>query len=145
MGIFSDIKTAKPTLSSVYLQPGVSEVEILQCKSGKKRIGGVGFFVVELKVIKSSNEAMPPGHLCSWMVTLNNDPALGNIKTFLAVANGINLEEDPEAIDEAGAEEVCSAANPLKGYIMRASASNIKTKANKDFTKVAWELLKEAA
>jgi len=133
MGKFSGIKEAKVSQGGVYLKPGVYKTKVVACKSGTTR-AGVGFFVVELEALESNNPELPPGTICSWMVTLDKEPALGNIKSFLAVVNNISEKQ----IDEDGVDLVCSAANPLAGKVLKASAVNIKTKAGKDFTKVTW-------
>jgi hypothetical protein len=39
-------------------------------------------------------------------------------------------------VDEAGVEALISAANPAAGIKVKAEATNIKTRAQKDFTKV---------
>jgi hypothetical protein len=130
MGLFAGIKDAKVSQGGVYLKPGVFTTRIEACKSGKTR-ANVVFFVVELDILESNNSELPPGTRCSWMVTLDKEPALGNIKAFLAVATDSKEEE----IDEAGVELVVSADNPLKDTIVRVSAVNIKTKAGTDFTK----------
>jgi len=140
MGMFATIKEAKVSQGSVYLKPGVYKTKINACKSGKTR-AGIGFFVVELEAIESSNPDLPPGSACSWMVTLDKEPALGNIKSFLSIAT----DTPEEQIDEAGVELVCSAANPLKGTLLKCSAINIKTKAGKDFTKCNWQATDQSA
>lgn len=135
MGVFGGIAGAKYSEGGVYLKPGVFRLEILAVKYIKTapHSGSKDAFVVEFKVIESSNPDLLPGSLPSWMVTLDKAPALGNIKQFLTTA----VEDaTDEAITEAAVEYVVSPAQPLKGVIVRASAVNIKTKANRDFTKV---------
>jgi hypothetical protein len=135
MGLFAGIKEAKVSQGGVYIEPGVYKSRIDACKSGKTR-AGVGFFVVELEHLESNNLKHPPGTKVSWMVTLDKEPALGNIKAFLAAASNSKEEE----IDDAGAELVVSAENPLKDTVLKISAVNIQTKAGTPFTKCAFEL-----
>jgi hypothetical protein len=44
-------------------------------------------------------------------------------------------------VTKAAVAKVVSAANPLEGIILRASAQNITTKAGNPFTKVSWMVL----
>jgi hypothetical protein len=143
MGLFSGIKEAKPSQGGTYLEAGIYQSRIDACKSGKAR-DGIGFFVVELEHLQSNNPHHPAGSRVSWMVKLDPsylETALGNIKTFLAVAGDCDESE----VDEAGTELAVSAANPLKGVVLNISATNIKTKAGKDFTKAMFKLVKEVA
>jgi hypothetical protein len=65
---------------------------------------------------------------------LDNDAALGNIKHFLSVAAGKDIKD----VTEADGEESVSEENPFGGLSIRVMAVNIKTRANKDFTKVTF-------
>lgn len=136
MGLFDKIKDAKSSLG-VYLLPGVYLLEVDNLKQGQAR-DGRSFVVAEFKVLESSEPARPIGSKVSWMVMLDKkyeETALGNIKAFLST-----LTATPEhEVDAPGVEMAFSAANPCAGFKIRASASNIKTKARGvDFTKVAW-------
>lgn len=133
MGLFSGIKDAKVSRGGVYLEPGVYTARVEACKSGVTR-KGAGFFVVEMTVLESNNPKFTKGSSVSWMVVLDKEPSLGNIKHFAAIAT--NTPEDE--IDEAGIELIVSAENPLRGTILEISATNIKTKAGGDFTKVVF-------
>jgi hypothetical protein len=74
------------------------------------------------------------------MVTMDKEPALGNIKQFVQT---ILPEADFDAMTEAQCEQlilgICDEKlNPLKGRFARFAATEIMTKANRPFTKVKW-------
>jgi hypothetical protein len=127
---------AKSSQGGVYLLPGKYALECRANKSSKTR-DGREFFVAEFSILESSNAERPVGTAVSFMVMLdkNLETALGNIKGYVAGLFGI-----PEAeVDEAGVEQLITAENPGQGMKVRAIATNIKTRAGKDFTKVIWE------
>jgi len=132
MGLFDDIGKAQYFEGGKYIGPGAYKAKILKVKQDKTR-NGRPFFVTELEVLETSDpKEFPVGTSFSWMVMLDQDAALGNIRHFLAVASDAPINE----IGKADAEEAISEANPLAGVIVRISATNIKTKQGKDFTKV---------
>lgn len=137
MGRFSNIGSAKSSQGGVYFLPGAYALECKANKSGKTREGRE-FFVAEFEILESTNPERAVGTQVSFMVMLdkNQDTALGNIKGYLAALCGIP-EQD---VDEAGVEAMVSAANPGMGMKVKALASNIKTRAGKDFTKIIWEI-----
>lgn len=129
---FAGIGQAEVFETGVYIQPGVYLAEVKKVKQGETRKKRE-FFVVEMKVLETSDiKAHPVGSDMTWMVMMDQDAALGNIKHFLNVAGDIPLEEisEQDALDAVGQE------NPLQGTKLRIIATNIKTKAQKDFTKV---------
>lgn len=136
MSVFAGIGKVKPSEGGVYVIPGVYACEIQALKSGKAR-DGVPFFVAELLITESDNPQRPVGSMMSWMVKLSPaylDTALGNIKGFLATLADLPSSD----IDEAGVEAAVSAANPFADHKIRLSATEVKTKAGKPFTKVSW-------
>lgn len=135
MGLFSGIREAKVSQGGVYIAPGVYRSKILAVKQGTTR-KGVGFFVVELEHLKSNNESHPAGARVSWMVTLDKDAALGNVKEFLSIVT----DTPEEQIDEEGVDLITSAQNPLKDTIVDISAINKPTKAGGEYTRVSWSL-----
>lgn len=140
MGLYGGIKGAKYSEGGVYLKEGVFALEIQSVKSIKTRQGR-NAFVAEYKVLESSNTECQKGTLPSWMVMLDQEPALGNIKQFLEAVmhvQGLKFDNLDEAQSEGVVEEVVSEKNPLKGFKVRASAVNIKTKKGANFTKVKY-------
>lgn len=131
MGVFGGIKEAKYSEGGVYLKPGVYRLQITACKYLHTRTGKDAF-VVEMKVLESTNAERQPGSTCSWMVTLDKEPAMGNIKQFLMCAVPCAESDIDEKVVEYVVQE---SANPLAGKIVRCSATDIMTKANRPFTK----------
>lgn len=132
MGLFGKIKESKFSEGGVYLTDGVFRLQVEALKVIETRAKDQAF-VAEFKILESSNAARQPNSLCSWMVMLKNEPAMGNIKQFLASLLGVA----DDTIDESVAEFAVNQANndKIKGRIVRCSANNIKTKAQRDFTK----------
>lgn len=135
MGLFSKIKDAKSNGGGIYFLPGTYALECRANKTGVTREGRA-FFVAEFTILESTNPDRPVGTSVSWMVMLdkNIETALGNLKGYVSALFGIPEEE----VDEAGVEALVSAENPGCGMKIRATASNIKTRAGKDFTKVLY-------
>ena len=131
MGIFDKIGNAQYFESGKYVSPGLYKAEIQKVKQAATRQKRP-FFVVEMKVLESSNlKDHPLGTDMSWMVMLDQDAALGNIKHFLAVATGTPINE----VSAKDAEDSCAEDNPLGGTEIRLMAVNITTKAGNPFTK----------
>lgn len=134
MGLFTGIKNAKSSGGGIYFMPGTYLLECNACKTGETREGKKAFFVAEFTILESSNPERPVGTSVSFMVMMDKylDTALGNIKQCVAALFGVA----EEAVDEAGVDAIVGADNPAKGARVKATASNIKTRAGKDFTKV---------
>lgn len=133
MGMFKGVESARVPEGGVYFQPGVYLAKVLACKGFSNR-RQIGTFVVECELLESSEPSLPAGSLVSQVITLDKESALGNIKGFIAAA----MNDRAENVTEEMCDMVASAGNPLKGTVLRVSASNIKTKAGKDFTKLTW-------
>lgn len=136
MGKFSNIGSAKSNGGGIYFEPGKYELECRANKTGKTREGRE-FIVFEFTIISSTNPNRPAGTSVSQMIMLDKylETALGNIKGYVAAL--FNMPE--QDVDEAGVEALVAADNPGAGIKVKAIASNTKTKAGKDFTKVQYE------
>lgn len=138
MGMFSKIKDAKFSEGGVYIKQGVYRLQIEAVKAILTRQKKQAF-VVEVKVLESNNPERAAGSLCTYMVTMDKEPALGNVKQFLETImkpEQLDFSKLSEEQCDAVCEGVCAEKNPLRGRIVRASCVDIKTKAGRDFTKV---------
>jgi len=138
MGMFSGIEEAQVSKGGSYLHHGPQGfcdgvAKIIRCASGQTR-KKVDFFVAELEILESTNPNQPKGFKCSYMITMDKDAALGNLKQFASVAG----ETEENEVDEAGVEAICSADNPLEGVLIGFHAFNKPTQAGNDFTRVVW-------
>jgi hypothetical protein len=139
MGIFDNVTTTQVKEAQYFergnfIRPGLYVVEVSKVKEGRMRAPkNTGFFVAEMKVLETSEPKLHPvGSTMAWMATADKDAFLGNVKHFVSAAGNMGLEEvDVEMMKMAVSEE-----NPLAGIVMRAEAVNVKTKADKDFTRV---------
>jgi hypothetical protein len=134
MSIFAGISEAQVFESSRYLTPGMYSVRLTRLVQGTKRIGKIPYVVVEFKVLNTNAEGWREGETGSWYVGFDKDAAQGNIKAFLAVANGCDHSE----IDQAGAEVCFSDRSPLLGAELDVEAYNKPTKDGRPFTRVKW-------
>lgn len=147
MGLFANIKNQRGTQGGVYFTPGLYVAKINRVKLGETR-KKEDFFVVECEIVESDSDERKPGSTVSWMVMFKHDAALGNIADFIRAglwAYAVQNEQEPAAedfndieIDEESADEVTSEDNPFAGLLMKVEATNIKTRAGKDFTVVKW-------
>src|ERR1700743_3243694 len=100
MGIntaFGGIHEAKFSEGGVWILPGVYRFRVLACKHITSRAGKDGF-VVELEVLESNVAERPTGSTCSWIVMLDKEPALGNVKQFASTALGVEDHKITEAV-----------------------------------------------
>jgi hypothetical protein len=139
-GIFGGIKSAKSTEGGLYFAPGDRYVvEIQRIKSDKTR-KGIAFFVVECKVLHAYNGKMAKGVQPSWMVTLDKDAALGNIKQFVEAVMEVDMNQISDVEAEQSVEMICGPDQPLAGQIVVTETWNKPTQAGKDFTRHKWLL-----
>lgn len=148
MGRFSNIKNARGS-RSLYFQPGKYRVRIERCKYGKTR-KGVDMFVAETEVLESDSETLVVGTKPSFLVTLDKDPALGNIADFMRVGlatlsamHGEIVVPDSVELEEEVAEEIVGEDNILAGVELNVYAYNKPTKAGHDFTRVEFNVPKD--
>lgn len=132
MGVFAEIKNAKPTEGGRYFDLGNHLVMISRVK---KQIGHKGTsFIVEAKVFESSNANAALGCEHAWVQGLGKDGALSRILTFIMKATGCKETE----IDEASVELLCSEAQPLTGLLIGVEGYPETTRAGKAITAVKW-------
>ncbi len=148
MGVFDkvseqQVKDAQYFERGNYVKPGRYSVEVLKVKEGNMRPPkSTGFFVVELKVLETTDaKEHPLKSTMTWMCTADKDAFLGNVKHFVGAAG--NLPDTDVTL------EMCKMAvgedNPLAGVYLQVDAVGIKTREGKDFTKVKFTYLGEAA
>lgn len=131
MGWMQNVKGARISEGGIYVEPGAYLVEVLKVKAGKTR-AGVDNFIVELAIHESNNPNRKVGTVMDWYVDMSKEPSVGNVVAFVMTATGSTQDEVSEDVIKL----IVSDANPLKGTMLRLAASNIKTKAGRDFTKV---------
>jgi len=146
MGIFDkvtpkQVEEAQYFERGNYVKPGRYLVEVLKVKEGTSRPPkNTGFFVVEMKVLESSDlKEHPLKSTMAWMTTMDKDAAVGNIKHFVSAAG--NIPQDDVSLDDC--KLACSEQNPFAGVCLQVEAIGIKTKAQKDFTKVKFTYVGE--
>ena len=135
-GLFDDIKNAKYA-ESVYFLPGKYRVEVQACKSGTTR-KRENYFLVECKILESTNPDRPVGSKATHFITLKVDtPALAEVKRFVSIATDTPEEE----VDSAGVEMLVSEEQPLRGKVLNVSVVNVKSnKTGKEYSRHQWEV-----
>ena len=145
MGLYDDIAGATATLQSRYVSPGTYVAVVADWKEGVSRKGD-SFVVLEMTVLASDNHVEHPvGSAMSWMVMLKHDSAPGNIKR--AIMEIVALQEEgqvtsalckavltPNEDPERGEVGV----SPTAGTVIDVVATNTKTRAGNDFTRVTF-------
>jgi len=132
-------KVAKstPNEGGLYFLPGNYLVEIDTVKVITSR-KDEDLFIVVAEVKDSDNDQRKPGCKPSWVVNMKQDPAPGNIKSFLAAIYGIDTEDLNGEGWESLYDDSVDEDNPLCGCKVNLNAANIKTKKDTDFTKHNW-------
>lgn len=147
MSLFDGIEDAQVGQGGVYFLPGKYLVKVLKCITLKSR-KREDLFIVECEILESDVPERKPGTKASWIVNFKQDAALGNIKGFIAAANGIDPGNE-SAVNEQVNMDICeyvvSDENPLAGTPVGLVCVNKKTRAGSDFTLHMWEPTQEAA
>ena len=141
MGSFTGIGEAKVGAGGVYFLEGTYQVEVLKVFTMRSRQKD-DLFIVECRILESENEKRPAGTKASWVVSFKHDSALGNIKGFVAAANGIDPNDDERVtaeVTEEAVEMAVSDDNPLQGLTMGLVCTMVSTKAGNPFTRHDWE------
>lgn len=140
MGLFDGIGDARPGGSNVYFLQGKYKVKLNKVFTYKSRKKD-DLFIAECEILESTSDKRPADTKASWVVNLKHEAALGNIKGFIAAANGID-PEDEEKVNEEVTEEVVEYCvgldNPLEDIVLDLVCTDIKTRAGNDFTLHEW-------
>lgn len=123
--------------SGSYAVPGIYTVEINEIKlvqSAKE--GAPWFFIVELRVLSSTNVDRPEGCTMSWSVNMTRkNTAFSNIKAFV---RGILPDANLTEVNTALIKRLCAPEQEVAGTLANVEFYLIKTKAGNDFTKSRW-------
>lgn len=144
---YNGIEEARIGGQNVFFLDGVYEVEVLRCFDMKSRKKD-DLFIVECKILSSTNPRRQAGTNASWVVNLKHEAALGNIKSFVAACNDIPTDDEERMKKEITAEvvEYCvSDDNPLEGTRVKLTATTIETRAKTPFTLHKFEALAKQA
>lgn len=148
MGLFAGIEEAEVGGGGVYFLPGIYKIEVEKVFAKESRKGDA-LFIVETKILESDNEERVVGSTCSWVVAFKKHEAgLGNIKGFIAAANGIDPTDKVQVkaeVNQAAVEMACSEDNPLQGIVLPLECNLIKTRQGNPFTLHTWSACEEQA
>ena len=136
MSLFAGIGNTTPSASKgVFLGDGEYTLSVCSAKLIESRKTSKTFFVVEAKVMESSNESHREGQLVTWLCKMGGDwpeYALADIKAFTMAASGASDEE----VDEGFMGEVIGGEGDLlAGKLVQCSVNTIETKAGTEFAK----------
>ncbi len=130
--VFGGISGVKPKGDYSYVGPGDYVVYINEFSVKKTRKGPMSIFfnftiVAVLDTTECTKWNVSPhrvGETVTWLVTLDKDSALPQIKRAL-----MNLTTvDENQVTEEFCESLCAANQPLRGYIAHYAGKNVKTK-----------------
>lgn len=133
-GIFDRIGKADVSRQGVYPLPGIYPVLYIDVVKMFRNRKGADLFTVEFLVLESQVIDRPAGSKMTWQTNMQNDAGPGNARGFIAAAMGCTVEE----VTGHAASLTCSAENPCHGRLIRLLATNVKTRADKDFTVCEW-------
>lgn len=138
---FANIGNVTHTEKSPFFIPGEFVCKVVKTQIGNSQQGKGPFFVAEVEVLASSTSERAVTSKMSWPLFFSHgDVVLANIKAFLAAVLGVDQSGiTPEICDQVTSGD----GTTLAGRTVRASASNIKTRAGKDFTVINWSTLSE--
>lgn len=112
----------------------VERIDVIRSREKKT------LFLIEMKILTSTNPDRPEGLLVSWMTNLDKDMGPISCKRALAAISGIDPNSD--AANEEITSDVCRLAvseeQPFKGAQVFAQAMTVQTKAKTDFLDVKW-------
>ena len=123
MSLFKGIKDTPIRETAEYFPEGKFTVSVNRVKQHEKQTGQK-YFIVEFKVLDSTNPQMPAGSTAQFMETFKFIPkGLARVKQFIVAASGGDFSADD--VTEEVAEMVVSEKQPLAGKTLR-----ITTKLN---------------
>jgi hypothetical protein len=131
-------------MQSEFLRPGEYLLTVKTVKEGQTRAPALRpFFVVNSTVTANDDHdgAKGPirvGHEASWMVMLDRDGALRDVRAFLDAVMTPDEKDRFAADEESFIQSILANPEHFAGRVLMCTAANVKTKAGKDFTKVCW-------
>lgn len=147
--MFEGLEKAELHVRGSYFLEGNYVVEIENTIAKKTRKSGEAL-IVECRVLKSDNGAIPVGVKKSWVQpTRNVDTALPNILNFLLAALGLDHTVDAEKIKTEimpNASAIMKEAvtkNSFKGERVLLEVKTVKTKEGRDFSRHSFAALPE--
>ncbi len=134
---FDNIENAKATEGGNWVRDGRYQVELGVIKMVTNR-SKVEMLAIESTVTVVVDNNGGSGHRVGEEIVhflkVANDSFLGNSKQFISASLGCHAD----AVGVEQANTVISDEQPLAGIVVEFTAQTIKTKANKDFTKVMY-------
>jgi len=136
MGHFDTISDVQSSGGSRFLTPGnyLCEVRALKVVDSQKR-RGQHFFVAELAVLECDNGDFGEGECVSWVVNMDHQSAMSNIKSF---AMALDADSTEATVTPQVMDSLISSDNPAAGSKVRGFLYNVKTGKGNDFTKANW-------
>lgn len=143
--VLSGLKDAKVFDRGAFLDEGVYDVEICRCLVKDTRKSGSAF-IVEMKILKSSNPKHPVGSSASWFQKLTDkDIALGALMEFAAPLMGVDSKDrqrlDSEVrpmIEPFIAEALDNGGKGAAGEKVHVEVVKKKTQKGFDFSAHNW-------
>ena len=148
MGLFDGIEDAQSSGGGNWILEGMYPLLFINTvKTIKSQENGDNLFIAEFDILESKVEGREAGTTMSLIINFKHQPALGNIKGFIAAA----MSREEEEISGKIADAVVTSDNPLHGQLVRCEAKEITTRKTKQpftkttFTKVDAKVQEKAA
>jgi len=137
MGIFKNVKTARPKNDGEFIKPGHYALRLDLTKADRDR-KQIPYCKIEATVIAVIDDNLGHAHRVGDEVVqifkYDSDYFDSEIQAFCAGVLGLN----PEEMTEEAVEAIFCGDNPLAGFPVEMKAYNITLKDNRDFTRVKW-------
>lgn len=135
MGWKQQVTEAKAGKTAIFPAPGTYDLEVLAVKEHTKQSTNEELFIVEFKVLASSNPTRPVGSTMDWVLTMRYPSSPADAKRFVEVASECKSEE----VTDDALSYIVGPDQPLVGVKLKVTFFNKVTKGGKDFTKAKFE------
>ncbi len=132
-------------LRQPYFLPGNYVVRVSQVITKMGR-GNKPLFIVEAEILESDVPERAAGSSASYIINLQNDMGLVNVKRFVAATQNIALndKEAMDEIDEQACEFIVGPDQPCAGQVLEVNCYLVDTKAGGKYTVHDWSYVENA-
>jgi hypothetical protein len=133
MGLYDGVNDAPTSTGGQYFKPGQYRMRVQSVTEITSR-KNVPFFVVESVVVRTTCESYKPGSTISWLVNMNSDWALSNVKEFAQACGG----DMSASVAGSDIEAMVSPEQPAIGVEVDVDAITRTSRAGNEWTQARW-------